>query len=174
VTAARTGLGAAAIGALVAACGQSGEAIVCDAVGPVVVDIGGGTEQTGFVPMADGAPMALVLGPQGLYMVTPSLRVRGVYPGVAGRRRDPADPEIAIEAALDGAVIGASAVEHIGLVVTADGAEAAALYVPFSVDRSEYLEEVVTLHADVSDACGAHGEGQLEVRPTTSAAAWPP
>lgn len=147
-----------------AACsGEGGEPVDCSAAGPASAELGGGTQGTGFIPLSDGSAMTLVLGPQGLYMVTPSVRVRGMYPGVAGRLNHDSDPEIVIEARLDGALIGGSAREHIGMVEVGDAAETTGVFVPFDVDRAEYLGELVTLELEVSDACGRSATDALAV-----------
>ena len=121
---------------------------------PMFLAVGGGSSLTGFVDLADGADMTGVLGPQGLYMVTPSIRGRGMYPGTAGRVGNADDPQIVIEVLAGGAVVGGSARENLGLTSTPDGYEKLGIFTPFEGNVSEYAGREVTLRATVSDACG--------------------
>ncbi len=133
--------------------------------GPASLEIGGGTYQTGFVEMQDGDEMALELSAGGLYFLEPSIRAWGVYPGAAGRLGNPEDPEILIELFLQTELIGGSARAHVGLTVTADGAEKLTIHAPFScaLGRSTYIDQLVTIYAEITDVCGNTATDTLHV-----------
>lgn len=134
----------------------------CNFSGAPTALLGGGTSQTGFVNLSDGDEMTVTLGPQGLYMVTPSVRVQNMDTGQSGQRTS-CEPEVLIEIIKDGSVIGGSAREHIGLTKTANGGEALGVFTPFTAE-TDYLGMVVTLRAQVSDACGNSATDELDVR----------
>ena len=144
------------------ALGCGGEAVDCTFTEAASVVLGGGTVQTGFLALNDNDVMTVVLGPQGLYMVTPSVRVRGMYPGVAGRR-DGNDPLIEIKAYLNDVEIGSSAREHLGLTQTANGDEGLGIFMPFTVVQADYLNQSVLLRGTVSDACGRSANDELTI-----------
>ena len=127
------------------------------------VTLGGGSEQTGFVDMADGGEMSIVLGPQGLYMVTPSIRTLGLYPGTAGRVGHADDPQILIEIISSSIVVGGSAEENLGLTQTASGSERLGIFTPFAENAAQYVDQSVTLRATVSDACGKSSSDELGI-----------
>ncbi len=129
---------------------------------PAVV-MGGGTDQTGFVTIVEGADMAVTIGPQGLYMVTPSLRTTGLYPGTGGSRGQPHDPMVVVDIYLGELQIGGSAQERVGMNTTATGAELLGIFSPFSGNRDQYDGMLVTLRATVEDACGRTGTAELSV-----------
>jgi len=143
--------------------GADATAIDCTLSEAASVTVGGGTEQTGYVEMADGGEMTAVLGPQGLYMVTPSIRTHGLYPGNAGRAGHADDPEVQIEIMLTGSLVGGSATEHLGLTPTASGDERLGIFTPFTGDISQYVGQNVTLRASVSDACGNDSSDELRI-----------
>jgi len=143
--------------------GDDDEVITCDFSGSASALVGGGTLQTGFVNMSDGADMGVVFGPQGLYMVTPSIRVQNMYPGKAGRTGHSNDPQIEIELVMGGDVIGGSARENLGLRTSLDGSEALGIFAPFTVDRGDYIGGTVTLRGSVTDACGRSASDDLQV-----------
>jgi len=143
--------------------GDDGDGVSCDPAGTPALVIGGGAAQTGFVVLATGDPMPVVLGPQGLYMVTPSIRAQGLAPGQSGRTNDDRDPLVALEAKTGDTLIGASLREHLGLTVTADGAERLGIFLPFNADPPAYLNKRVQLTATVTDACGRTATGALEI-----------
>lgn len=157
----RSSIAAFAILAM-AGCG-SGEDIVCEFSGAATAVVGGGTTQTGFVTLAPEAPMEVTLGPQGLYMLTPSVRVQNMYPGVSGRTGDANDPNITFELYLNNVLIGGSAREHLGLTAGPDGDERLGVFTPFTAERSEYLGQVVSVEVLVEDACGRTAQGGLDV-----------
>ncbi len=143
--------------------GADATAIDCQFSESASVTVGGGTEQAGFVEMTDGGEMTMVLGPQGLYMVTPSIRASGFYPGTAGRAGHPDDPQILIEIFLSGSLVGGSAEEHLGLTQTTAGDERLGIFTPFTGDVGQYVEQMVTLRASVSDACGSSSSDELSI-----------
>jgi hypothetical protein len=152
-----------ALAALVlGACGD-GETIQCDFTGSASAVVGGGTAQTGFLALQSGAPMEVTLGPQGLYMVTPSVRVQNMYPGESGRTGNANDPEISFEVHMGGSLIGGSAREYLGLTASAGGAERLGVFTPFTADRSQYIGQLVTVSVQVKDACGRSAGGTLDV-----------
>ena len=144
------------------AVGCGGEAVDCTFTEAASVVLGGGTTQTGFLALNDGDDMTVVLGPQGLWMVTPSVRARGMYPGVAGRR-DGNDPLIEIKAYLNDVEIGSSAREHLGLTQTANGDEGLGIFMPFTALQVEYLGMSVLLRGTVSDACARSANDELTI-----------
>ncbi len=125
---------------------------------------GGGTVQTGFLALADGADMDVTLGPQGLYMVTPAIRASGMYPGRSGSVGDAGDPLVVIELYKDGVQIGGSAQARIGLTPGPSGAELLQIFSPFTAELATYDGQLVTIQATVSDACDRTAEDTLEVR----------
>ncbi len=110
-----------------------------------------------------GGPIMVVLGPQDLYMVTPSIRAWGVIPGEAGRIHDPDDPIIAIDLFLETERIGWSARDHLGLTVTADGAEKSMIWVPIYVELDIFIDRRVTLRGEITDVCGNTATDTLDV-----------
>jgi len=148
---------------LLAACGGGGEPVDCTPGGTPSAQVGGGSQGTGFIALQSGDPMTVVLGPQGLYMVTPSVRVQNMYPGQAGRTGDGADPIIEFTLELAGDTIGGSAREHMGLTVTADGGERLGVFTPFTPDISNYIDQTITVRVDVEDACGRTASASLDV-----------
>ncbi len=147
---------------LLAACG-GGEPVNCTPMGSPSAQVGGGTGSTGFVVLDPGDPMAVTLGPQGLYMVTPSVRVQNMYPGQAGRIGDDADPVVEFSLELGGDNIGGSARENLGLTVTADGAEVLGVFTPFTPDLYTYINQLITVRVEVEDACGGTASASLDV-----------
>ena len=138
--------------------------VECSTVtGTPSVQVGGGSSQTGFVDLPDGAEMVGVLGPQGLYMVTPSIRAHGVYPGEDGRAGHPDDPVVLVETFEGSTLVGGSASEHLGLTNTAAGYERYGIFVPFTGDLSEYVGKTVTLKATVTDACDNTATDELQI-----------
>ena len=130
------------------------------------VNIGGGSELAGYVPLDVGDDMVGWVGPQGLFMVTPSVRTNGLYPGVNGRAQNhPDDPEVTFETFKGPELIGGSARERLGLTPTAYGDERLAVFVPFWEEISEdvYVNQAVTLIVTVNDACGRQGSTQLDI-----------
>ena len=143
--------------------GGDDEMVTCDFNGPAWALGGGGTQQTGFVNLSDGAEMTVTLGPQGLNMVTPSIRVQNMYPGKAGRTGNPNDPTVLVELFINGQAVGGSARENLGLRVSADGADALGIFAPFTIDLDEYLGKMVTVRGTVEDACGRSASDELEI-----------
>ena len=143
--------------------GDDDEPVDCNFSGPASAQVGGGTSQTGVVNMSDGADMIVVLGPQGLYMVTPSIQVQNMYPGQAGRTGHSNDPEVLVELYMDGALVGGSARENLGLRQTAGGAEALGIFAPFTIDLGDYLGKTVTVRGTVKDACGRSASDDLQI-----------
>jgi len=139
------------------------EVVDCAADEAPMLLLGGGSSLTGFVNLADGDDMTGVLGPQGLYMVTPSIRSRGVYPGSAGRVGNRNDPQIVVEVFSGGALVGGSAREHMGMTPTPDGFERLGIFVPFEGLLSEYVGSQVTLRATLTDACDREVVDELNV-----------
>lgn len=137
--------------------------LVCDFEGPAQVVLGGGTQQTGFLTLQDGADMTGSLGPQGLYMITPSVRAKNVYPGKGGSVGDARDPEIVVEAYLGQDLVGGSAQARMGLTMTPDGGERLGIWVPFNGRLDEYVGKTVVLMTTVADACGQTVTDELEV-----------
>jgi len=107
--------------------------------------------------------MVVEFGPQGLYMLTPSVRVQGMHAGVAGRTGNSNDPLIELEAYLGSELIGGSAREYLGLTQTAVGDERLGIFMPFTAELSTYVGQNVRIHAVVSDACGASASDDLTV-----------
>jgi len=143
--------------------GGDDEMVTCNFSGPATALVGGGTSQTGFVNLSDGADMTVVLGPQGLYMVTPSIRVQNMYPGKAGRTGNSNDPEVVVELYLGGELIGGSARENIGLRQSVDGDEALGIFAPFTAELTDYLGRTVTVKGTVEDACGRSTSDELDI-----------
>ena len=139
------------------------EMVDCTAGETASLLLGGGTAQTGFVNLDDGDEMTGVLGPQGLYMVTPSVRSRGVYPGSAGRVGNGNDPLILIEVFRGSDLVGGSAHEHMGMTPTPDGFERLGIFVPFEGNLSDYVGSLVTLRATLTDACDRELTDELDV-----------
>jgi hypothetical protein len=154
---------ALAAGGLLVACG--GESTECQPGGSATAQVGGGSESTGFVVLQPGDVMLVVLGPQGLYMVTPSVRVQNLDPGQAGRVGDPADPLIEFTLELDGEVIGGSARQNLGMAEGPDGADALGVFTPFTdIDQvPSYLGHTITVRVSVEDAGGQCATGALTV-----------
>ena len=119
--------------------------------------------QSGFGNLADGDPMTVVLGPQGLNMMTPSIRARGVSPGKSGRTGGASDPLVSLEAFEGGSLIGASARSRLGLTVGAEGAERLGIFLPFNVDPPRFLNKRVRIRGSIEDACGRTATSELEV-----------
>lgn len=143
----------------------------CEDVDEVAtLEIGGGSLQSGFVPLEDGAEMELTLGPTGLYMVIASLRVSGIDPGMAGRVASELDPLVEIEALLDTTQIGALGVcgtgqEYYGMQTTEYGAELLGVWVSFpTAALDDLVGQTLTLRAQVTDVCGRHASNELTVR----------
>jgi len=154
--------------AVATGCGVGGgddddDVVNCSFSGPASATVGGGSQQVGFVNMSPGDDMVVVLGPQGLYMVTPSVRVNEMWPGKAGRTGNSNDPEILVELYMGGSLIGGSARENLGLRVTAAGAEALGIFAPFTAELNTYLNQTITVRAEVSDACGREASDELDV-----------
>lgn len=146
-------------------CSGGGEVVDCAIAEVASVVVGGGTTQTGFLDLSDGADMTIVFGLQGLYMVTPSVRVHGMYPGVSGRTGNGNDPEILIELLLGATIIGGSARANLGLTANVVGDERLGIFTPFTGERVTYLGQTITIRANVSDACGNSASDELYVVP---------
>ncbi len=133
-----------------------------------------------FVAIEDGDDLKVMINQNGLYMLPPSLRIGALYPGQAGRVGDDRDPEVAIRAYVDndyGTVyVGGTDVSvedgakvgvwpRYGFATTDAGGELVAVQVVFvaGIDVLSYLNQVVTLEATVTDACGRSAQDQLEV-----------
>jgi len=151
------------VGLLSILAGCGGEGVDCTNTGNPTALVGGGTDSTGFVPLSSGATMTVVLGPQGLYMVTPSVRTENLYPGEAGRVGNGSDPVVEFSLFLGSTNIGGSAREHLGLTPTADGDEKLGVFTPFTPDISTYINQTITVQVDVEDACGRTASDSLDV-----------
>ncbi len=133
------------------------------------LEIGGGSLQSGFVPLEDGAEMVITFGPAGAYMVIASLRVSGIDPGKSGRLASELDPLVDIEALLDTTPIGALGVcgtgpEYRGMQTTEDGAELLGVWVGFpTAQLDDLVGQTLTLRAEGTDVCGRHASDQLTV-----------
>jgi len=125
---------------------------------------GGGTLQTGFLALNDGADMDVTLGPQGLYMLTPAIRTHGLYPGHSGSVGHDDDPMVVISIYKDAVQIGGSAEARIGLTPGPNGAELLQIFSPFTVDLSTYDGQQVEIRARVDDACNRSATDSLMVR----------
>ena len=143
--------------------GDDDDVVNCNFSGPASALVGGGNLQLGFVNMSDGADMTVVLGPQNLYMVTPSIRVQNMYPGQAGRTGNSNDPEVRIELFMGDNLIGGSARENLGLSQSAEGAEALGIFAPFTAALNDYLGSTVIVKGTVEDACGRSASDELQV-----------
>lgn len=145
------------------ACTGGPAGVDCDQSGSPSAQVGGGSDSVGFVALQSGDPMTVVLGPQGLYMVTPSVRVQNMAGGQAGRVGDSDDPRVEFQLYQGSTNIGGSAREYLGLTSTADGSEVLGVFTPFTVDISTYINQTITVKVDVVDACGNHATGSLDV-----------
>ena len=146
-----------------AACNGIAGGVDCDQFGSASAQVGGGSDSVGFVALQSGDPMTVVLGPQGLYMVTPSVRIQNMSPGKAGRVGNSDDPRVAFSLYQGTTNIGGSAREYLGLTQTADGAEVLGVFTPFTVDISTYINQTITVKVEVDDACGRSATGSLDV-----------
>jgi hypothetical protein len=144
--------------------GPDAAPIDCTFTTEASVIAGGGTLQTGFLALADGADMDVTLGPQGLYMVTPAIRASGIYPGRSGSVGADSDPLVVIALYKDGVQIGGSAAARIGLTPGPSGAELLQIFSPFTAELATYDGQLVTIQARVDDACGRSATDTLEVR----------
>lgn len=164
---ARVQLALAAFGMwLVAGCGEDGGSTPpdCSALtGSASLVVGGGTTQTGFLSLTDGDDMTAILGPQGLWMVTPAIRAQNVWPGDPGSNSGEYDPLLSLEAYVGGTKIGASANDKLGLTETAMGYERLSLWLPFDMAASAYAGMTITIEGTVTDACGRTANDSLAV-----------
>ncbi len=144
-------------------CGGDGEVIDCAIGGSASAQVGGGTDSTGFVVLQSGDPITVSFGPQGLYMVTPSVRVQNMYPGKSGRVGNSNDPRIEFELLQGSTTIGGSARENLGLDVSTLGAERLGVFTPFTPDISTYINQTITIKVTVNDACGRSASDSIDV-----------
>ncbi len=141
----------------------------CDSLsGTPTVTIGAGISTTGFVAADDGDDMFGQVGPQGLFMVTPSICVDNMWPGQAGRAgNNPNDPEVVYQTFLvsDNSEIGGSATERLGLTPKTGCDELLATFVPFfdNIESTVYMNEEVKLRVTVKDACGQTTTDELTI-----------
>ena len=125
--------------------------------------LGGGTQQTGFIDLQDGADMVALLGPQGLFMVTPSVRAHAVHPGKSGRTGNDEDPKIEIQLISGSTAVGGSGINHMGLTETLEGDERLGIWTPFEGDVTSHVGQMITLRGTITDACGRTATDELEV-----------
>lgn len=133
----------------------------CEPQGESWLLLGGGDFQRGFEELADGEAMTVVLGPDGFYRLTVSVRAQGIYPGQADRQGHPVDPLIGVETWLDADVVGDFSPTRLGMSPTPDGYEKLGLWVAFHGQPP--VGQTVTLKAQVSDSCGVTVSDELDV-----------
>ena len=144
--------------------GSSGQQIDCQFSDAATLLVGGGTQQTGFIELQDGSEMLAALGPQGLFMVTPSVRAHAVHPGKGGRTGNTEDPKIEIQLiAAGGAVVGGSGSNHMGLTQTLEGVERLGVWAPFEGDVAAHVGNTITVRGSITDACGRTAVDELDV-----------
>ncbi len=159
-------IAAASLAAAGPGCGSDSEPINCNFTGAASAVVGGGTDSTGFLNLNDGDEMTVSLGPQGAWMVTPSIRVQNMWPGKSGRTGNSNDPEVVTELYLDGNLVGGSAREYLGLTpAVGGGAEALGMFSPFvrELELVDYLGRTVRIRGVVEDACGRRASDELDV-----------
>lgn len=136
----------------VAACDPSGdlEPPRCQGSEPPILELGTGDVATGFRPLADGALIHAVMGPQGLHMLFVSLRVDGY-----ARSRVPGvDMRLEASASHDGEVV-AGALPGARPAHLMDRVEYLGIRVQFDKDTAaeKLAERLVDVHVAVGDGC---------------------
>ncbi|MBI2893439.1 MAG: hypothetical protein HYY06_07790 [Deltaproteobacteria bacterium] len=122
---------------------------------PGVLDLGVRVDET-FEPLAEGATMAVILGPNGLNMVVPSLRSAQIDP------RAP-DPTVSVTV---GGILMAADIEGARVDMEDDGTGNVLwdLRVPFQTELCCYICEEGLMKAKIRDATGRRFEGQVTIR----------
>lgn len=144
-------------------CVAAGGVDCCSLSGMASLTIGGGTTETGFVELAEGAEMTVILSPSGLWMLLPSIRAHNVWPGTAGSNSAIDDPRIELTLHHGGDRIGGSPKDRLGLTATADGLERIGIWTPFGEEPTSLADMTVTIRGTISDACGRTATDSLDV-----------
>lgn len=167
----------ACFGLCVAGCGDDGPECSKDD-GPNVLEIGDtslASPQT-YVPLEPGDSMRVVITGKGFYALQPAIRVRGLWPGEPDRVGNEEDPRISIHAFLGEDFVAGTNVSgetgqvgddepRLGLSPTADGAELLGVALVFvdGLDPRQYLNQILELRGEITDACNETATAQLEV-----------
>jgi hypothetical protein len=109
-----------------------------------------------FVPLSDGDPLPVILGANGLNMITPSVRAIEVNP----RRPDP-NVEVEVAGYTMAAILAA---ERVDMEPEADAYVLRNLQVPFQTELCCYVCTEGTVVATLRDGSGRRFEGQVTVR----------
>jgi hypothetical protein len=123
------------------------------------------TATDSFVPVAAGEIMAVVLGPNGLNMVVPSLRAVGI---------DPSGPDPTVEVDVGGVIMAADIEgSRVDMQPDADGYVLWDLRVPFQAELCCYNCVSGAVHATLEDASGNDFEGSVTVMLSRNGGACP-
>ncbi len=134
----------------------------CEFAEPASLQVGGASTTGEFEAMADGQNLAAVMAPSGLYMLTPSIRARGIDPGESGRAGSSSDPLVRIDVFKQGVRIGGSVEQHLGLTDNGVGYDLVEIFTPLDVPPSEFDGVDLELRASITDACGRTASGLLQ------------
>lgn len=135
----------------------------CEFAEPAALQVGGATPTGEFDPMVDGQDIVAVMAPSGLYMLTPSIRARGIDPGESGRAGNASDPLVRIDVFKQGVRVGGSVEQHLGLSDSGVGYDLVEIFTPLDVPPAEFDGVDLELHASITDACGRTASGLLQV-----------
>ena len=153
----------AALGLALAACepAEDVEPFACDSPVPGIAELGIGDLGTGFVPLADGDDLQIVLGAQGLHMVVLSMRIQGFeMPRTSGQ-----NTMVTTATRTDGQVIAGMQRQLKPDTAAADQVEFLGLRTVFVVDElAAYVGRIVDAVVTATDGCGRTITARRSVR----------
>ena len=140
---------------------DSTEDLECLNPDPGIAEVGAGDLTTGFIELADGDDISVVLGPQGLHMIVVSGRVSDFEMPT----RAPIHVEIGIRA--DGAIVGGTVSDLEPSGSTGGAVELLGLRAVFTVEEVRPLDgRLAQVELVVVDGCGRRVESTRTVRLT--------
>lgn len=135
---------------LIAACepAEDVEPFSCESPDPGLLEVGVGDLATGFVPINDGDPVQVLLGPQGLHMIVVSARIQGYEAPPYGERA-----RVTAATRLDGEVIGGTVGFLLPEQAEPDRYDFVGLRSVFAAEVEVFVGKQADVVITVQDAC---------------------
>jgi len=126
------------------------EPLACENPVPGVGEVGLGNLESGFLELADGADVQVVLGPQGLHMITISARIEHFErPSQGGGRA-----LVTAATRVGGAVVGGNIAHLIPEAAGEDMVEFVGVRSIFTAEVEAFVGQVADIVLTAHDGCG--------------------